>query len=100
MIGPVLVKQDKPEATMNVEKRLEFINGEMYAQRPLVGRTRGGPIVDLELTFIQQACRGPDSRSWKEAGAEEDGDYPTSTECSASSGFGMKTSFVRGDTIL
>lgn len=29
MIGPVLVKQDKPEATMNVEKRLEFITGEM-----------------------------------------------------------------------
>ncbi len=30
LIGPVLVKQDKSEATMNVDKRLEFIGSEMY----------------------------------------------------------------------
>jgi len=29
MIGPVLVKQDKADATQNVDKRLEYINGEM-----------------------------------------------------------------------
>ncbi|KAI9503778.1 Prefoldin subunit 6 [Coemansia spiralis] len=29
LIGPVLVQQDKPEAVANVDKRLEFIRGEM-----------------------------------------------------------------------
>ncbi|ORY60421.1 Prefoldin beta-like protein, partial [Neocallimastix californiae] len=29
MIGPVLVKQDKADATQNVDKRLEYINGEI-----------------------------------------------------------------------
>jgi len=29
LIGPVLVKQDKADATQNVDKRLEYINGEM-----------------------------------------------------------------------
>ncbi|CAG8657033.1 21773_t:CDS:2 [Dentiscutata erythropus] len=29
LIGPVLVKQDKPEATLNVSKRLEYIKSEM-----------------------------------------------------------------------
>jgi len=29
LIGPVLVKQDKSEAVMNVDKRLEFINSEI-----------------------------------------------------------------------
>jgi prefoldin beta subunit len=30
-IGPVLLKQDKAEAVMAVNGRLEFINKEMYA---------------------------------------------------------------------
>ncbi len=30
LIGPALVKQDKVEAQSNVEKRLEYIRGEMY----------------------------------------------------------------------
>lgn len=30
LIGPVLVQQDATEAKGTVEKRLEFINGEMY----------------------------------------------------------------------
>lgn len=30
LIGPVLVKQDRAEAVMNVDKRLEFIEAEMY----------------------------------------------------------------------
>lgn len=30
-VGPVLLKQDQSEAKANVEKRLEFIAGEMYA---------------------------------------------------------------------
>ncbi|CDW96729.1 hypothetical protein [Sporisorium scitamineum] len=29
LIGPVLVKQDQVEAKTNVEKRIEFIKGEM-----------------------------------------------------------------------
>ena len=29
LIGPVLVKQDQVEAISNVEKRIEFIKGEM-----------------------------------------------------------------------
>lgn len=29
LIGPVLVKQDQVEAKTNVEKRIEFIRGEM-----------------------------------------------------------------------
>lgn len=29
LIGPVLVKQDQLEATTNVDKRIEFIKGEM-----------------------------------------------------------------------
>ncbi len=29
LVGPVLVKQDQAEAKSNVEKRLEFIGGEM-----------------------------------------------------------------------
>lgn len=29
MIGPVLVKQDQAEAKANVNKRLEFIRGDM-----------------------------------------------------------------------
>ena len=29
MIGPVLVKQDVEEARQNVQKRIDYINGEM-----------------------------------------------------------------------
>ena len=29
LVGPVLVKQDQAEAKNNVDKRLEFIRGEM-----------------------------------------------------------------------
>lgn len=30
LIGPVLIKQDQVEAKTNVEKRIDFIQGEMY----------------------------------------------------------------------
>ena len=30
LIGPILVKQETSEAKLNIEKRLEFINKEMY----------------------------------------------------------------------
>jgi prefoldin beta subunit len=30
LIGPVLVKQDLTEAKQNVQKRIDYINGEMY----------------------------------------------------------------------
>lgn len=32
LIGPVLVKQDQVEAKTNVDKRIEFIKGEMYVR--------------------------------------------------------------------
>lgn len=34
LVGPVLVKQDTIEAKQNVEKRLEFIKGELCAIAP------------------------------------------------------------------
>lgn len=34
LTGPVLVPQTKAEASMNVEKRLEFIRAEMYEISP------------------------------------------------------------------
>lgn len=33
LIGTALVKQDQTEAKANVKKRLEFIQGEMYAEQ-------------------------------------------------------------------
>ena len=30
LVGPVLLKQEKPEAHQHVQKRLDFIRGEMY----------------------------------------------------------------------
>lgn len=33
--GPVLLKQDKSEAIMNVNKRIEFIESEMYSFHPI-----------------------------------------------------------------
>ena len=35
LVGPVLLKQDRPEATMNVNKRLEYIEAEMYVPMEL-----------------------------------------------------------------
>ena len=29
LIGPVLIRQEKPEAVSNVNKRIDFINSEM-----------------------------------------------------------------------
>jgi prefoldin beta subunit len=37
LIGPVLVKQDQVEAKGNVDKRLEFIRGEMSASMDVPG---------------------------------------------------------------
>ncbi|KAI9754868.1 MAG: hypothetical protein M1815_005367 [Lichina confinis] len=34
LIGPALVKQDKAEATLAVDQRLEFIQKEVYAHAP------------------------------------------------------------------
>lgn len=38
-MGPVLVKQDQVEAKANVDKRLEFIAGEMCVYARLAGLT-------------------------------------------------------------
>lgn len=41
LIGPVLVKQDRAEAVMNVDKRLEFIEAEMYVHLPSLDVSSG-----------------------------------------------------------
>lgn len=69
LVGPVLLKQDKPEAVMNVDKRLEFIEAEMFVSR----RT----VLGAELTQEQQAGRSADQESRRQAGQEEDGNYQT-----------------------
>jgi hypothetical protein len=38
LVGPVLLRQDKAEAHQNIEKRLEFINGEVYVDYLLIFR--------------------------------------------------------------
>lgn len=40
LVGPVLLKQDKPEAVMNVDKRLEFIEAEMFVHHQPTGFTQ------------------------------------------------------------
>ncbi|KAK3088810.1 hypothetical protein FSP39_024008 [Pinctada imbricata] len=36
MIGPALVKQDLPEAKQNVQKRIDYISGEIKRQEGLI----------------------------------------------------------------
>jgi prefoldin beta subunit len=38
LVGPVLLKQDRAEAVMNVDKRLEFIQSEMCVSTELLVR--------------------------------------------------------------
>jgi prefoldin beta subunit len=33
LVGPVLMKQEKEEAKLNVKKRLEYITGDMWVDR-------------------------------------------------------------------
>lgn len=40
LIGPVLVPQDRPEATSNVEKRLEFIQSEVKRVDDLINTSQ------------------------------------------------------------
>jgi prefoldin beta subunit len=40
LIGPVLVPQDRPEANSNVEKRLEFIQGEVKRVDDLINTSQ------------------------------------------------------------
>ncbi|ORX84180.1 Prefoldin beta-like protein [Anaeromyces robustus] len=60
MIGPVLVKQDKAEATQNVDKRLEYINGEIKRIEKLIKdleekqEKKKNEVATLQLQFQQQ----------------------------------------------
>ena len=36
LVGPVLAKQELVEARQNVEKRLEYMNSELYAKSDLI----------------------------------------------------------------
>ncbi|TGZ83267.1 Prefoldin beta-like protein [Ascodesmis nigricans] len=52
MIGPVLVKQDKSEATMNVDKRLEFITAEIKRTETKI-KDVGGKQEKKKIEIIQ-----------------------------------------------
>ncbi|TFY76527.1 hypothetical protein EWM64_g7484 [Hericium alpestre] len=64
MIGPVLVKQEQGEAKGNVEKRLDFIRGEIKRiemQLKEIGEKsekKKGELVEIQ-TQIQQRQQGP-----------------------------------------
>ena len=45
LVGPVLVAQDQAEAKNNVDKRLDFIRGDMYVYTLITGRL----ILPIEL---------------------------------------------------
>ncbi|ORX58477.1 Prefoldin [Piromyces finnis] len=60
MIGPVLVKQDRADATQNVDKRLEYINGEIKRIEKLIKdleekqEKKKNEVATLQLQFQQQ----------------------------------------------
>ncbi|KAG4106685.1 Prefoldin [Neocallimastix lanati (nom. inval.)] len=60
MIGPVLVKQDKADATQNVDKRLEYINGEIKRIEKIIKdleekqEKKKNEVASLQLQFQQQ----------------------------------------------
>jgi prefoldin beta subunit len=57
MVGPVLLKQDRLEATTNVEKRLEFIQHEMERVEKLLTEIQDkqdktkNSIVELQIQY-------------------------------------------------
>lgn len=51
LVGPALIKQDPVEAKSNVQKRLEFINGELAR---LEGQLKGSE--EKQLKKQQQVC--------------------------------------------
>ena len=50
LIGPILVKQDNVEAKSNVDKRLEYIQNEMWVRKELVERWRWTHIWKTKLS--------------------------------------------------
>ncbi|CAG8534098.1 10679_t:CDS:2, partial [Acaulospora morrowiae] len=50
LIGPVLVKQEKSEATLNVSKRLEYIRSEMFVSFLLSLYCCGDKLTTRDLT--------------------------------------------------
>lgn len=65
LIGPVLVQQDQAEAKSNVDKRLEFIQGEMYVSLCLRS------IILCRLMCLKQTRGRPDRGDWRKVGEEE-----------------------------
>ena len=86
LVGPVLVKQSVDEAKVDVERRLEFIGGEMYVpeQRPARARRCGGRqrLHRRELSWfpaIVKGCvnsGGDCSGSPRASGAKPSFDWP------------------------
>ncbi|GBB90516.1 hypothetical protein RclHR1_01750015 [Rhizophagus clarus] len=56
LIGPVLVKQDKVEATTNVDKRLEYIKSEIQrVEKQLADLSEKSDKKKLEVIELQRA---------------------------------------------
>ncbi len=72
LIGPVLVKQDQVEAKTNVDKRIEFIKGEMYVLHNHLPATISALTNFILWWRIQRARRGSDQGSQRKDRKEED----------------------------
>ncbi|GAO46594.1 hypothetical protein G7K_0821-t1 [Saitoella complicata NRRL Y-17804] len=62
LIGPVLVKQDKPEAVTNIDKRLEFIEAEIKRVEEKLkelqekGERKKGELIKIQQMMQQEAA--------------------------------------------
>lgn len=68
-MGPILLKQERSEAVLAVDGRLEFIEKEMYVESPAYGI----PKEEKGLMRIQQADRKANRRNAGEEREQEDG---------------------------
>ena len=72
LVGPVLVKQDRSGAQENVEKRLEYIDGEITrADKVVVELETKMENIKTEIGKIQAKARGEDE---EESKGEDDGE--------------------------
>eukprot|EP01052_Picozoa_sp_SAG31_P040471 SAG31_NODE_5867_length_2282_cov_13.763628_2_plen_73_part_00 len=66
LVGPVLVKQDLQEGRANIQKRMEFIKGEMCgAKRSLLyAAATFLPMKIISVEIFEQRPALPDPRKW------------------------------------
>lgn len=70
LIGPVLVKQEQVEAKSNVDKRLEYIGGEMYVIYEALMMVCA-QIDNIVPSVTQKTNRGAAGRPERKNGEEE-----------------------------